>query len=443
MRFSVRSILKNRLLLRMCTAGQAINLAAQQPEFATKKPALPVQIAAQYVAPPARRPVLILEPISEVAQPNQIIHFTLDWRGTIDHEAYVFDWGDGSVTKRTTALWAEHAFLSPGQYTVRVTARPLAGMEVSKANVITSNPATITITTPEKLSVSLRPDKVNPQVNEPVVFEATVRPEPSSARYTYDFGDGTQRVPGSSRIGHVYHSAGAYWVSVTVLTGDGRQSTSSRPFQLKVAAVEEEPPQLKVTLESKGELVVGREVVVTAVLDPPQKGESFLFNWQDGSDPEPEGGPGPAQHRYRNPGDYEVTVLAKTGQTFDRSLEGHVEFTVDPLPPPPPPTTTATTSTTAPTPTTPSTDTPTTTTISTSTTSTSKTPRWLKFLGGAAALLTLALVARAFIPSQFRYVAHPGRSTHEIKMTTIVRSSTPFTLSPGMDREEHILKFRK
>lgn len=161
------------LISASCLAPQAALALAQasparKPFPVQQAKSAKSQILQQYVAPSSTQAVLTLAASPQAAQPNQIIHFVLTWNRPVYRVAYHFDWGDGSFSNGTE-LAADHAYSSPGQYIVRVTARPAAvfAATVKAPNTsISSNGVAISIEVPEKPTVALSANRLNPHIGD-------------------------------------------------------------------------------------------------------------------------------------------------------------------------------------------------------------------------------------------------------------------------------------
>ena len=333
MRLSVPSCLVAQLVLTWSLTLQA-NPAQAPAEATGKKQIVKPQIAQQFVAAVADRATLTLTSSAQIMEPNQPIHFSLTWSRPVYRYTYTFDWGDGSGSQAVTALAADHAYSSPGQFIVRVTGRPITGLKMAAANSIASNSVAVLIQKPENPSATLIASNPNPRVGDEVTFTAEPHPSASDAQFTFEFGDGTQSQPPFGRAAHTYSAPGVYRATVTIQTHDGEQSAVSPPVEVSVSEVRPTPPTLEASLENKGLILTGQEVLISATLSPPQKRQSFEVDWNDGSPLEKVSAKGLASHPYRVPGSYEVVVTAETEQNYSPPLQNVLTINVSSPPTP-------------------------------------------------------------------------------------------------------------
>lgn len=423
------------ILPALCLALQASPVraqiqAAQQHVPLNQAQSKKQQMVQHYAGVAPTQAVLTLTATPQVAQPNQDIHFSLAWNRPVYRVTYHFDWGDNTPGD-TTELAMDHSYSTPGQYTVRVTASPIAAksaIALVPNNPISSNAVTISVEVPEKPTVALSADRLNLRTGDTVTFSAAPHPDAADAQYTFNFGDGNQQPSTSNQTEHTYTAAGTYNATVTALTSDGQQSATSPPVEITVTEVPpvapQPPPVLKVTLANSGPLRTDTDVVVSAALDPPQRNATFEFDWGDNSPAQNAGRRGVASHRYASQGWHEVVVTAITEQAYDPPLQGMIRLNIG-VPP---------------------------------------RPVWPIVAVGAGAVFILALILGLAIgrlrrppaheetekeisQQKFTYVPFEGAATHKVKMKTSkmsapVRSLGPFKLEPGMDHEEHTLTFR-
>ncbi len=404
-------------------------MMAATPAASQKEGTNLAQKAQNYVQLPATRAVLTLTANSQIAQPNQSVHFMLVWNRPVYRLTYHFDWGDGTSSDGTDTA-ADHSYSSPGNYIVRVTARPIAAVKMATRLPdisVPSNAVAIVVVLPAQPTVTLTADKMNLSVDETVRFLATPNPPTPDAQYHFDFGDGSGQNSASNQIGHTYSGANTYQAKVTALTQNRRQAATSPPIEITVAAAPKPPPKLIVTRANNAMLITGNDIVVEASLHPPQKNATFEFDWGDGSAAEKVGSQGLSDHHYATPGLHDVVVTAVTEEAYLPPLQGMLRLSIEaPVPPPPP-----------------------------------MWPRiaaWAAAVGMVGFIFWLIFRVQASPPhnppvprseetkpkatqQKFRYVAYEGSTKHEMKMGRRSRSLGSMTLSSGMDRAEHTIKF--
>jgi PKD repeat protein len=420
MRKSSSSTVLASFLLALAGLFSAASAQNKQPAVA------PAQMAQEYASKKPIPAVLTLTANTQNAQPNQSIHFTLSWDRPVYRVTYRFDWGDGRTEDRADPA-ADHAYVSPGSYPVRVTARAIANTEIAGGKLqnvsIQSNAITIAVVLPQQPTVTLTPDKPNAAVDDAVVLVATPTPVAPNATYRFDFGDGIQPPDSNlNRIEHIYRTAGTFQARVTVII-DGEQWAASPPVEIIVTAPPLPPPALTVTTPAGIQQIAGNDIPVLAFLDPPQKNATLQFDWGDGATSS-DVRPGLADHIYTATGSHTIVVTAgNTDQVYSPPLQGKLELFIRPVAPPPSlwPTIAA----------------------------------WATPIGILGFLVGLRVgrpkprpptpaatqpnPATAHQP--FRYVAYQGAATHEIRASRPSRSLGPMTLSTGMDPAEHTITF--
>ena len=185
---------------------------------------------------------------------NQSISFdgsaSRDPDGTIT--AYAWNFGDGTTANQATA---QHAYASPGSYTVVLTVTDdegATGQASTQINVASdNNPPVAHITA----------SKIQAEINEAITFDASgsTDSDGSVASYAWTFGDGgtsTEQV-----ATHAFTQAGSYNVQLTVTDDEG--ATDKTSIRIDVLA---EPSRLTVT-PLTGRLAPGESQVITVTYD--------------------------------------------------------------------------------------------------------------------------------------------------------------------------------
>lgn len=134
------------------------------------------------------------------------------------------DFGDGSrVTLQGNATSVAHVYAASGTYTVVVTATDSAGATGSASAVVIVGGGIVA-------SFTISPSAA--KVGQSVSFNGSDSTSPNTiTSYTYDFGDGTPAVSGSSPSQtHVYTAAGSYTVRLTIQDSAGRTATKTNPL---------------------------------------------------------------------------------------------------------------------------------------------------------------------------------------------------------------------
>ncbi len=268
-----------------------------------------VSITVAQPPPPSPQPNLSLRAGALNPPANQPVQFTASWDQSVAGTQYRFLWGDDQSSDSASPQ-AFHAYASPGNYTVQVSARGLAN---DQAFVAQSNPVSLTVTPsspPSALIAILSADRQNAAIGEPVQFTASLNQDVGSAQYHFVFGDGNSQDSPSNVVEYRYPSPGNFQPAVTVSAPDGQQVTSP------AIVLDIQPPtglahefQLNVQIQSK-DFVVGKDIVLHGWMDPPQPHATYYCNWGDNSPPDRVGAEGVCTHRYARAGHYSVGFLA-------------------------------------------------------------------------------------------------------------------------------------
>jgi hypothetical protein len=91
--------------------------------------------------------------------------------------------------------------------------------------------------------VKVSPNPASGQPDKPIDFSATMENAPTSARWNWDFGDGTYSPDAGPRQSHAY-KAGKYTVKVTVYDESGKQAVVVATGQAPVESVSAGPDRL-------------------------------------------------------------------------------------------------------------------------------------------------------------------------------------------------------
>ncbi|MFD9302604.1 PKD domain-containing protein, partial [Streptomyces sp. NPDC060048] len=181
---------------------------------------------------------------------------------------YRFDFGDGTapvVTKETTA---EHAYASPCECVVEVTAVNGVGDSVTDAwstKVTPAGPLTAALTAKRVLPTSSSPIGGEGPLYVSVAPEGSATPWPVKS-VDVDFGDGsTAHGQDLSGFGHDYELPGDYKVTLTLQDSTGAKSTAARNVKVDYAPsgyVATEPFRLLDTRTTNIPVQGGRQVPV-------------------------------------------------------------------------------------------------------------------------------------------------------------------------------------
>jgi PKD repeat protein len=157
---------------------------------------------------------------------GQAVTFTIAVTSTTATETFqslVVDFGDGTTSGPLSGSSqnVSHVYRSSGTYTVEVTGTAASG---------NSKRATTSVAVAERAIVNVTIIK-NPEVEvatkQIITFSALVTPADKVRSYSWNFGDGSPILNGSSEVSHTYSASsagflsGTYTVTVNVTTTDG------------------------------------------------------------------------------------------------------------------------------------------------------------------------------------------------------------------------------
>ena len=166
--------------------------------------------------------------------------------------SYSWDFGDGGNSNQQTA---NHAYSSPGTYTVGLTVTDNEGATGSAT-------VQVTAVSDNQLPIArIQASKIQAEVNEQINFDGSGSSDGDGSvqSYAWSFGDGATST--QQTAGHSYAQAGAYTVSLTVTDNEG--GTGQATTQVTVLA---EAPRLTATPVS-GSLGPGQSQVITVTYD--------------------------------------------------------------------------------------------------------------------------------------------------------------------------------
>ena len=237
-----------------------------------------------------------------------------------------FNFGDGRPTKVQRNPVASHVYKKAGSYRLTVRVRDTDGDADESSRVVN-------VTVPHQLlQAVLRVEPVKGVAPLGVEVDASASSPQTGASvrdYTFDYGDGTVTKPQPDPRGqHTYQEAGTYPVTVTVTDSLGGSGTARKT--VKVA--EPRPTEARLVVRpEKGIAPLG--VKADASKSSPAAGASILtyqFNFDDGGPDAPQQGP-EAEHTYKSPGEYTVTVTVTDSN--GKTAEDTQAVRVSPAPP--------------------------------------------------------------------------------------------------------------
>lgn len=186
----------------------------------------------------------------------------------------------------------------------------------------------------EKDEESYSFDNLSAPANVSVVFDitqdnsglVTIIPNAEGAtKFEITFGDTDDETPTEYKIGeeitHIYEQEGTYIVGVTAIGLNGKKTSIEEDLLVSFNV----PENLEITVEN--DLVVSKQVNISATADYATLIEFYFGELAEADDTAVVTTPGETvSHIYENPGDYEITVIAKSGAI--ETLDSTFTFTV-------------------------------------------------------------------------------------------------------------------
>jgi len=161
-------------------------------------------------------------PCVACAAPGDVVFFNANTSRATNGQilSYAWDFGDSSPLVKTSSSYQTHDFLfaTPGQWQVTLTVQDSNGSTDTISQLVLFNVAP---------DFTIQPSQ--PPVGFPVTFNASntriyQSPTPTSTRFLWSFGDGTN---GTGILAvHKYVEPGLYRVILTVVTSQGAPATS-------------------------------------------------------------------------------------------------------------------------------------------------------------------------------------------------------------------------
>jgi YVTN family beta-propeller protein len=246
----------------------------------------------------------------EVARINTPVVFdasqSTDRDGEIDPTTFSFDFGDGSQAV-TGVYKATHTFTKTGEYKVVIKVKDNDGLESTKGIMISIKdniPPVAKLQAPEK-----------GRVNTYISFDGSgsIDTDGSVVSYSFDFGDKTEKVTGSSVASHKFTTTGIFEVKLEVTDNEGATGSVSRQIEI----FDNVPPVASFTAPSivtEGEVVV---VDASSSSDADGTIASYEFDFGDQS---PVVNTVVANHIYSTAGTYNITLKVKDNDGAEATL---------------------------------------------------------------------------------------------------------------------------
>ena len=217
---------------------------------------------------------------------------------------YTWNFGDGTPADDTSGTAAAtHAYTTPGNYTVTLTATDDLGVSATATEQVTVDaPAAAFTTTPATV--------VAPGTTVSFDASGSTDPEGTITDYQWNFGDGTpvDDAGTSTGVQRAYAARGTYTVTLTVTNNFGQTSTTTHTVTI------DDPPTA--AFASSPATVAAPDATVSFNASASAPGASggtitdYSWNFGDGTPADDTSGTAAATHAYTTPGNYTVTLTA-------------------------------------------------------------------------------------------------------------------------------------
>lgn len=226
---------------------------------------------------------------------NQDIFFNAS-TSTVSAPTFAWDFGDGTTG---TGVTITKRYSRSGTFTVTLRATNPAGQTAATSRAVTVSSTSASVIASFTFSPS------SPAVHQQVFFNASAS-RPENGSYVWNFGDGTTGT-GVTPV-HIYDTAGAFTVTLTVINDVGQSATTTRTVTVTATSA-----QVSASFVfSPTAPAVNQDVFFDASASRPTDA-TFSWNFGDGTSGS---GVAPA-HRYAAAGTYTVLLVVTNdfGQT--------------------------------------------------------------------------------------------------------------------------------
>jgi PKD repeat protein len=153
--------------------------------------------------------------------------------------SYTFYFGDGSASQTTSSPTLSFTYTAAGTFNAQVVATDANGYTAASSTVQITSTATVTVTGSGQAVAAMTVTPTSGSVPLTVQFDGSRSFGANGnaiTTYTFDFGDGSQGVSGSSAtVSHVYTAAGTY--NPTLSVTDSQGNTSAQKAMATVKAI--------------------------------------------------------------------------------------------------------------------------------------------------------------------------------------------------------------
>jgi len=181
--------------------------------------------------------------------------------------SYSWQFGDGTTASGSST---QHAYNSPGTYTVRLTVSDNQG-----ATDTTTRTVTVTPPANQAPNASFSFSPSSPSTGTQVSFNGAGSSDPDGwiVSYSWQFGDGATASGSSTQ--HAYSSPGTYTVRLTVTDSQGASDTTTRQLSVQIPS----RPDLSIRgiMFSPSSPTIGSQVTVSATIRNVGAGPAGMF----------------------------------------------------------------------------------------------------------------------------------------------------------------------
>jgi PKD repeat protein len=153
--------------------------------------------------------------------------------------SYTFYFGDGSASQTTSSPTLSFTYTAAGTFNAQVVATDANGYTAASSTVQITSTATVTVTGSGQAVAAMTVTPTSGSVPLTVQFDGSRSFGANGnaiTTYTFDFGDGSQEISGSSAtVSHVYTAAGTY--NPTLSVTDSQGNTSAQKAMATVKAI--------------------------------------------------------------------------------------------------------------------------------------------------------------------------------------------------------------
>ncbi|MBW2995591.1 PKD domain-containing protein [Candidatus Woesearchaeota archaeon] len=228
---------------------------------------------------------------TEGEAPLQVIFMGIGIDPEGESVTYIWDFGDGTTS---ASQMQPHTFMTPGTYYVSLDVFDSLGQSGRAFETIEVKSSA------NQLIATIITDKLNANIDKPVVFSAHVVNAVGSIDYSWEF-DGIE-ISNQATFAHSFNAPGTYIVSLRAVDQEGREAVDTVSINIKSSNV---MPSVSLSANPKSG---NTPLTVTANAygyDP--EGESVTYFWDFGDGSEISGGQSVA-HVYDSPGTYVLSV---------------------------------------------------------------------------------------------------------------------------------------